>query len=143
MLKKLVASLFKGRDPKTLSKYATLLVTAFLLALLLWSPASLRRIEENSMDLFYTGSSRPGDNKDVVVVGLDRRTFAETKLNFSRFFPKYTEIIKRLSAAGTRAIAFDIGISAAPDNVQAARFVAAVEAAPPFILASQLPTGLG
>ncbi len=91
------------------------------------------------MDILYWGYGEQIETNEVVVVGLDRRTFAETGLDFPRFFPMYKKIVQRLTRAEAKAIAFDIGLSTAPSKEAAEEFTTAVENGPPFFIASSLP----
>jgi len=124
-------------SPRSLGSVLTVAATVVLLGLALAPPQALHRLQETSLDLFYHGS--PATAPGVVVVGLDRETFARTGRDFARFFPCYPTIIRRLTQAGARAIAFDISVATAPSTTAAAAFIDAVEAGPPFVVASQLP----
>ena len=125
--------------PKNQIILALLILALLLVVCTLWPIQAIHRLQEASLDIFYWGYGDSVEANDVVVVGLDKRTFQEAKLDFPRFFPLYEKIIRRLTRAKARAIGFDIGISTAPSKEAAAAFVKAVEDGPPFVVASSLP----
>ena len=126
-------------SPKSQVVLALVVFSAILVSFNLWPIQAVHRLQEASLDIFYWGYGDSIATNDVVVVGLDKRTFQETKLDFPRFFPMYAKIIRRLTRAKAKAIGFDIGISTAPNKEAAAEFIKAVEEGPPFVVASSLP----
>jgi adenylate cyclase len=131
---------FRKHSPLRIAKAFAIITVIVVIVLQLSNPPLYERITESTFDMLYNGSgARFTSKNDVIILGLDRKTFSESGLTFPQFFPQYAKIIKRLTRAKARAIAFDITVTTAPDEMLAADFIEAVEKAPPFIMATQLP----
>lgn len=108
-------------------------------ALVLRPPALVEAMDERVTDLFFAAGLGDGAlARATVVLAIDRKTLVESGGDWPRFFPRFATIVEKLTKAGARAIAFDLGISTA-EEATARPFLAAVEAGPPFVLASTLP----
>ena len=136
-----IDELFDTYGARHVSKVLAATVVFVIIAIDWLNPVFYKRQAESLFDIIYSGSSNNKVSENsVIIVGLDRKTFADTELTFAQFFPMYEKIIRRLTKAGAKAIAFDISITTAPDKNLADSFIDAVKMAPPFIMATQLPS---
>ncbi len=121
------------RQRLALTLYATLALATTAVVLALWALHVFRASDLATVDArFAVRGDRAAP--DVVVVGIDPRTLTEIgRFPFSRVH--HARVIRRLTAAGARAIAYDVqftehGPSAAADNA----LVDAVDGAPRIVL---------
>jgi HD-GYP domain-containing protein (c-di-GMP phosphodiesterase class II) len=95
-----------GLAPKTL---AVLLAAAFAvtLGIVAYAANAWPRLENDTVDLRFSLRKAPPPS-DVVVVGIDDRTFSALKLQWP--FPRTldADVIKRLHADGARTIVYDV-----------------------------------
>jgi HD-GYP domain-containing protein (c-di-GMP phosphodiesterase class II)/CHASE2 domain-containing sensor protein len=121
------------------------------LSMLLWSSGLLASIERPMADALVRMATRsapllPGGQPDVVLVALDPQSLrAIPECPWSR--TRHAAAVRRLSAAGARAISFDVDFSTPRDPVGDAEFERAIADAGNVVLAAfrqvqRLPGGI-